>query len=166
MFCKGKAGTWPPPRPLTQHEALVACPAAECNSLLPEVLQPCSSHLEDYIPVLHLTQAMSRLRLTTQGILKNDTRTVRRGRDETPARHAGTENTAEETGTVFKKKRDGAEGMAEPGCWFSPRRLGRELDGENCEWDEEVCVRVCVCFCMHKHVHTGSPALAELQKKR
>lgn len=56
-----------------------------------------------------------------------------------------------------KEKKDGAGGMAEPACYG---RLGKELDGENCEWDEEVCA--CVCVCMHEHVHTGSPALAEL----
>lgn len=55
----------------------------------------------------------------------------------------------------MKEKKDGAEGTAEPACYG---RLGKESDGENCEWDEEECACVCVFACMSMCIQAAQPS--------
>lgn len=57
------------------------------------------------------------------------------------------------SGTLIEKK-DGTKGIAETECHG---RLGRELDGENCQWDEEMCVCMCVFACMSMCIQAAQP---------
>lgn len=106
MFCKGQAGTWPPLRPLTQHSARVACPEAECNSLVtwsPTALLKLPGGLHP--PILHVTQVTSRLRLTTGRIKKRHRDCEKRQGWNTSKACRDWKRYTEETGTVWKKKK-------------------------------------------------------------
>lgn len=104
VFCKGRylAASEAP------HSALVAHPAAECNSLVSWSPTALHKSLGGLYPCL--------VSNTSDELVKADTGTVRGG------------------------------------------ALGRGLDGENCEWDEEVRVCACVFASMNTSRQPAQPS--------
>lgn len=144
MFCRGKAGTWWPPRPLTQHSALVARPAAERNSSVTWSPTALLKSLGDYIPVFCLTQVMSRLRLTTGKIKKWHEDCEKRQGWNTSKAHWDWKHYTEETGIVLKKKkREQREWLNHRMIWETGRGIRRwKL---RAGWGS-VCVFACMCI--------------------
>lgn len=123
-------------------------PSSSVTPWWPEVPQPCSSHLDDHVPLFCLTQVTSWLRLTARKTEKWDEEYEKRQGWNTSKVYWGWKHYTEGTGIALrpKKKEYGAEGMAKPGCY---RRLGIRWWKLWVGWGN-VCVHVCAWACARR----------------